>query len=88
MNNNTQSPIVSVIIPAYNCAPYISKAIYSALSQQVPLEVIVLNDCATDNTEEVIKQYLDNPAVRYVKNEKNLGVAKTRNRGVRLARGK
>lgn len=88
MNNNTQSPIVSVIIPAYNCAPYISKAIYSALSQQVPLEVIVINDCATDNTEEVIKQYLDNPAVRYVKNEKNLGVAKTRNRGVRLARGK
>lgn len=88
MINKSQEPKVSVIIPAYNCAPYISKAIYSVLSQQVPLEVIVINDCSTDNTEEVIKQYLDDPAVRYIKNEKNLGVAKTRNRGVRLARGK
>lgn len=88
MNNNTQSPIVSVIIPAYNCAPYISKSIYSALSQQVPLEILVINDCSKDGTEEVIKQYLDNPAVRYIRNEKNLGAAQTRNRGVRLARGK
>ena len=80
--------LVSVIIPAYNCEKYISKSIDSALEQDVPLEVIILNDCATDGTEEVIKTYLDDPRIRYVKNEKNLGVAKTRNRGVRLARGK
>lgn len=80
--------LVSVIIPAYNCEKYISKSIDSALAQQVPLEVIVINDCAKDGTEEVIRGYRDDPAVRYVRNEKNLGVAKTRNRGVRLARGK
>lgn len=80
--------LVSVIIPAYNCEKYIEKSIDSALAQQVPLEVIVLNDCATDGTEAVIQKYLDNPAVRYVRNERNLGVAKTRNRGVRLAKGK
>lgn len=80
--------LVSVIIPAYNCEKYIQKSIESALAQEVPLEVIVLNDCAKDGTEAVIQEYLGDPRVRYVRNEKNLGVAKTRNRGVRLARGK
>jgi len=80
--------LVSVIIPAYNCEKYISKSIYSALSQEVPLEILVINDCATDGTDEAVKPYLDNPAVRYIQNEKNMGVAKTRNRGVQLARGK
>lgn len=80
--------LVSIIIPAYNCEKYIRQSIDSALAQNVPLEVIILNDCATDGTEEVIKTYLDDSRIRYVKNEKNLGVAKTRNRGVRLARGK
>lgn len=80
--------LVSVIIPAYNCEKYIGKAIDSALAQEVPLEIIILNDCATDGTEAVVRTYLEDPRIRYVKNEKNLGVAKTRNRGVRLARGK
>ena len=52
------------------------------------MEVIILNDCAKDGTEDVIRKYLSDPRVRYIRNEKNLGVAKTRNRGVRLARGK
>jgi len=80
--------LVSVIIPAYNCEKYIRKSIDSALAQEVPLEVIILNDCAKDGTEAVIQEYLGDPRIRYVRNEKNLGVAKTRNRGVRLARGK
>ena len=80
--------LVSVIIPAYNCEKYIKKAVDSALAQAVPLEIIILNDCATDGTDSVIRTYLSDPRIRYVKNEKNLGVAKTRNRGVRLARGK
>lgn len=86
--SNTNEILVSIIIPAYNCEKYIGKAIYSALSQDVPLEVLVINDCATDGTEDAVKTYLDNPLVRYIRNEKNMGVAKTRNRGVRMARGK
>lgn len=85
---NDKELLVSIIIPAYNCANTIAQSIDSALAQNVPSEVIVINDCARDNTEEVIRRYLDRPNVRYVKNEKNLGVAKTRNRGVRLAKGK
>lgn len=80
-------PIVSVIIPAYNCAESIGKAIDSALMQKVSLEVIVLNDCSKDNLDDVMQKYQDYDNVRYIKNEKNLGAAKTRNKGVRLAKG-
>ena len=80
-------PEVSVIIPAYNCAGYISKAIDSVLDQDVELEIIVIDDCSTDNLDEVMEKYRDNPALFYVKNSKNLGVAQSRNRGVGLARG-
>ena len=80
--------LVSIIIPAYNCEKYIAQAIESALAQSVAKELIIINDCAKDGTESVIQQYVGNPEIRYVRNEKNLGVAKTRNRGVHLARGK
>ena len=80
--------LVSVIIPAYNCERYLAQALDSALEQQVPLEIIVINDCSKDGTEAVVKQYLKYPQVRYVRNEKNLGAAGSRNRGVRLAKGK
>lgn len=78
---------VSVVIPAYNCTTYIALAIDSALGQQVPLEVIVVDDCSTDDLPGLMTRYREDSRVRYVRNEKNLGVAKTRNRGVSLARG-
>ena len=87
MYKNPSNCLVSVIIPAYNCEKYICKTIDSALSQNVPVEILVLNDCSTDNTEEVLKAYASNPAVRYIKNEQNLGASGSRNRGVRLAQG-
>lgn len=81
-------PLVTVIIPAYNCSKYISQAIDSALGQDVPLEIIVINDRSTDAVDMVMEKYRDNPAVLYITNEKNMGVAKTRNKGVALAKGK
>ena len=78
---------VSVVIPAYNCTRYIAMAIDSALGQQVPLEVIVVDDCSTDDLPGLMTRYRGEPRVRYVRNEKNQGVAQTRNRGVSLARG-
>lgn len=79
--------LVSVIIPAYNSAERIPLALDSALAQDVPLEIIVVNDCSKDNLDEVMAQYLQHPEIHYVKNEQNLGVAATRNKGVALARG-
>lgn len=88
LEKTTLEPLVSVIIPAYNCAGLIPRAIDSALTQMVPLEVIVIDDGSCDNLDQVMEAYRENPALSYVKNEKNLGAAGTRNRGVSMARGK
>ena len=80
--------LVSVVIPAYNCTQYIGQALDSALIQDVPLEIIVINDCSRDDLDSFMKTYLEQyPQIHYLKNEKNMGVAETRNRGVRHARG-
>jgi len=79
-------PEVSVVMPAYHCADTICAAIDSALMQDVPLEVIVINDCSPDHLDAVMERYRENPAVVYVHNQRNLGAADTRNRGVSLAK--
>lgn len=79
--------LVSVIIPAYNCSKFISLALDSALAQDVPMEIIVINDCSKDDLDQVMQKYLKYPQIRYLKNEENMGVAETRNKGVRLAQG-
>ena len=80
-------PLVSVIMPAYRCAQYITLAIDSALRQNVPMEILVINDCSPDDLDDVMERYRQVPEVRYIKNEHNLGAAQSRNRGVELARG-
>lgn len=83
-----REPLISVVIPAYNCADVIGSAIDSALAQNVTLEILVLDDGSSDELEAVMAGYEGNEAVRFAKNEINLGAAATRNRGVSLARGK
>ncbi len=80
--------IVSVIMPAYNSTAYIGGALDSVLIQDVPLEILVINDRSKDDLDTFMKKYEQYPQIRYLKNKRNLGVAKTRNRGVALARGK
>lgn len=82
-----EKPLVSVIMPAYRCAECICLAIDSALMQDVPLEILVINDCSPDHLDTVMERYRDVPEVKYIKNEQNLGAAQSRNRGVSLARG-
>ena len=85
----SQKTVVSVIIPSYNGAKYIKDAIDSVLSQNVSLEIIFINDFSNDNTDEIMEEYIkkyDN--IVYLKNKKSLGVSKTRNKGVALAKGK
>lgn len=80
-------PLVSVVIPAYNCAAFIGGAVDSALKQNVPVEILVLDDGSSDDLQAVMDRYSGNSAVRFLKNETNMGAAATRNRGVELARG-
>jgi len=79
--------LVSVVIPAFQCAKYIQHAVDSALMQDVPLEVIVIDDCSYDGLDDVMEQYADEPRVRYIKNDTNLGASATRNKGAALAKG-
>lgn len=81
-------PKISVIMPAFNTEKYIAQAIESILGQTFDdFEFIIINDCSKDRTEEIILSY-DDPRIVYVKNEENLGVAATLNKGFALAKGK
>jgi glycosyltransferase involved in cell wall biosynthesis len=85
---STPSPYISVILPAYNCAPYLTEAIQSILQQTFAnFELIIINDGSTDNTEAIIRSFTDNRIV-YVKNEQNKGLIYTLNKGIELAKGK
>ena len=70
-------PVVSVIIPNYNHAPYLEERIESILHQTwQDFEIIILDDCSTDNSKEVIENYRSNNKVsKIIYNEKNTGVA-------------
>lgn len=83
-----KNPTVSVIIPTYNRAHLVGRAIQSGLNQTYQdFEIIVVDDGSTDNTEEVVKSFND-PRIRYIMHEKNRGGSAARNTGVRAARGK
>lgn len=88
MQEAKEKPLVSVVMPAYKCAGFIALAIDSVLIQEVPLEILVINDCSPDNLDAVMEKYKNMPQIHYVKNETNMGVAATRNKGVALAKGK
>jgi glycosyltransferase involved in cell wall biosynthesis len=82
-----QSPRVSVIIPAYNTAPYIAETLDSVLAQNFSdYEVIVVNDGSPDTPEleKAMRKYQDH--IRYIK-QKNRGLGGARNTGIRNARG-
>lgn len=79
--------MISVIMPVYNGAKYIKQAVDSVFIQDVPLELLVIDDGSTDGTEEVLSAYSGRKDFRYIKNEKNMGTAGSRNRGVKEAKG-
>ena len=83
----TESPLLSVVIPAYNIAPYIEAAVRSALGQTLrSLEVIVVDDGSTDTTAAVV-QGIDDPRLRLLR-KPNGGLSSARNAGIRAARGR
>ena len=80
--------LVSIIMPSYNTAQYIEKTIKSVLDQTYTnWELIIVDDCSTDNTDEVVKNYLTDKRIKYLKNEQNSGAAVSRNRALREAKG-
>jgi len=85
--NNKKIPRISVIIPSYNRANTIGRAIQSALSQSYQdFEIIVIDDGSTDHTEEVIRSFQDS-RIRYIRHNRNRGGSAARNTGIHAARG-
>lgn len=82
-------PLVSIITPNYNCEKYICETIESVLNQTYKnWEMIIIDDCSTDNSLEVIKKYEKESRIRIFRNDINRGVSYSRNRGIEESKGK
>lgn len=81
---------VSVIIPAYNCERFIEKSISSVLEQSFSdFELIIVDDASTDHTTEILKHYQElDRRIRVIRQDTNIGVARSRNTGFDHCRGR
>ena len=80
-------PLVTVLIPAFNRADTINRAIDSALAQDWPaMEVLVVDDGSTDQTRDRVRCYRD-PRLRLIERAINGGAAAARNTGIAEAKG-
>ena len=80
--------LVSIIMPSYNTAEYISDSIKSIQDQTYSnWELLVVDDCSTDNSVEIIKSFKD-PRIILLRNDENSGAAISRNYALREAKGK
>lgn len=88
MNSQPINPIASVCIPAYMGAEFIDSAIESVLRQTfIDFELIIIDDNSTDETENIVGNY-DDPRIRFLRNDRNLGPEGNWNRCLSEARGK
>lgn len=80
---------ISIILPTYNGEHYIKRAIGSVISQTFSKwELIIIDDGSVDDTKRIVKEYSNKEArIIYIKNETNLGIQKTLNRGLKEAKG-
>lgn len=81
--------MISVIIPSYNRAKTIEGSAKSVLNQtHKDIELIIVDDCSSDNTEEVVAELSKQDSrVRYIRHENNLGACAARNTGIDAAKG-
>src|ERR1700733_5530816 len=82
------TPTVSFVVPCYKLGHLLAECIGSIILQTyTDWEVLIMDDCSPDNTAEVAQLFQD-PRVKYVRNEENLGLVKNFNKGIDLSRGK
>jgi len=85
---NCKDPLITVLMPVHNGERYIGEAIFSILKQTFrDFELLIINDHSTDKTLNVINLYKDDK-IRLIHNNKKLGLAVTRQKGVDLSRGR
>ena len=80
--------LVSIIMPTYNCGKFIGKTIESVVNQTYSnWELIISDDASSDNTEEVVRKYLSDKRIKYIRFDTNKGAAEARNNSMKLAIG-
>lgn len=80
-------PVVSVIVPAYNSANYITETLKSILNQKLQeLEVIVVDDCSTDKTRDIVRGFEDSRIVYHCLNKNHGGPSLPRSKGISIAK--
>lgn len=84
-----QLPLVSIICHCYNHASFVEECLDSVLNQSYKnIELIIVDDCSSDNSVEVIENWLKkNPEVQFFNNTKNLGITKSFNKTIEFAKG-
>lgn len=81
--------LVSIIMPSYNTASFIEKSIKTVIAQSYTnWELIIVDDCSSDETDSVVKPFLVDKRIRFLKNKINKGAAFSRNRALQEAKGK
>ena len=80
-------PLISIIIPVYNAEKFIEDTINTVINQTYDnYEIILIDDCSTDNSVNIINKYL-NEDIKLYKNKENIGVGLTRNAGIKHSKG-
>lgn len=86
--SDTVQGLVSIIMPNYNGEKYLKETIDSVIAQSYEnWELIFVDDCSTDGSTQLVESYTDE-RIQVLKNQTNLGAAKSRNKGINLAKGK
>jgi glycosyltransferase involved in cell wall biosynthesis len=81
-------PFFSVVIPTYNRTEFIKATLESVLSQTYPhYEIIVVDNCSTDNTDEVLQPFIRAGQIQFIRHEQNYERARSRNTGMSMAKG-
>lgn len=86
---NKSLPKISVLMSVYNAIPYLEESVESVLNQSFTnFEFIIIDDCSTDNSWEILRKYAEKDArIKLHKNQENLGLTKSLNKGLNLATG-
>lgn len=83
-----EQPKISVVMPVYNSEKFVAKAIESVIQQTYSnWELVIVDDGSNDNSSMIVEGYLHDKRIRLLKNEKNSGISKTRNRAIMQASG-
>lgn len=86
MENN----LVSIITPMYNSEKYIQQCIESVINQTYKnIEMIIIDDGSTDKSRKIVLEYANKyDSIKYIKQERNMGIAEARNKGIRNSKGR